>query len=129
MEFVGFILLAFTVLIVSADARGLKQRGASVRPNDWAIFVFLLCGIALPLYIYLRLSKWLPEIERKQHRATLAKNQPIALACPCGRQLRVKSELAGRLIYCPDCKEKIVVPEPEATPATAEVKDFLKSLE
>jgi hypothetical protein len=36
---------------------------------------------------------------------------PIPLSCEqCGRNLRVKDELAGMQIYCPDCKGVLTVP-------------------
>lgn len=36
---------------------------------------------------------------------------PISLSCQtCGRNLRVKDELAGMQIYCPDCKGVLYVP-------------------
>jgi DNA-directed RNA polymerase subunit RPC12/RpoP len=36
---------------------------------------------------------------------------PIPFSCQqCGRNLRVKDELAGMQIYCPDCKGVLVVP-------------------
>ncbi|MHB1424521.1 MAG: hypothetical protein ACYC3I_15225 [Gemmataceae bacterium] len=38
---------------------------------------------------------------------------PIALSCGCGRALRVKDELAGKNIRCPDCKSILTVPAKE----------------
>jgi hypothetical protein len=38
---------------------------------------------------------------------------PIALSCDCGRALRVKDELAGKHIRCPDCKSILTVPVQE----------------
>jgi hypothetical protein len=61
---------------------------------------------------------------------------PIALSCQtCGRELRVKDELAGQEIYCPDCKSILTVPAgsgpvaeysvPEAMPAHTDTEsDF-----
>lgn len=38
---------------------------------------------------------------------------PIPFSCQsCGRNLRVKDELAGNQIYCPDCKSILTVPSP-----------------
>lgn len=34
----------------------------------------------------------------------------IAVECACGKRAKVKDELAGRKIKCPECKEPIVVP-------------------
>lgn len=40
---------------------------------------------------------------------------PISFSCTsCGRALRVKDELAGRQILCPDCQTKLTVPTPES---------------
>jgi hypothetical protein len=36
----------------------------------------------------------------------------IAIACDCGRSLRLKDELAGRKVRCPDCSTAITVPTP-----------------
>jgi hypothetical protein len=38
---------------------------------------------------------------------------PISLGCACGRSLRVKDELAGRRIKCPQCGAVLAVPKPE----------------
>jgi hypothetical protein len=43
---------------------------------------------------------------------------PISLSCDCGRDLRVKDELAGRKIRCPACSGVLAVPRPQ--PATDE---------
>ncbi len=39
---------------------------------------------------------------------------PIALTCDCGRALRVKDELAGKKIRCPECKSTLTVPGKDA---------------
>ena len=41
---------------------------------------------------------------------------PILLTCPCGRSLRLKEELAGRKIVCPQCGTVLTVPPPEPAP-------------
>lgn len=38
---------------------------------------------------------------------------PIELSCDCGKQMRVKDELAGKRIRCPACKEALTVPDAE----------------
>ena len=49
---------------------------------------------------------------------------PIPVTCLCGRSLRIKDELAGKRIRCPDCSNPLVVPEVvEAT--EAEEEDFV----
>jgi hypothetical protein len=37
---------------------------------------------------------------------------PIAVTCECGRAIRVKDELAGKKIRCPECKGVVAVPTP-----------------
>lgn len=37
---------------------------------------------------------------------------PIAIACGCGKTGRVKDELAGKKVRCPECREPITVPRP-----------------
>jgi hypothetical protein len=39
---------------------------------------------------------------------------PITVACECGKQLRVKEELAGKKIRCPGCQAIVVVPAADA---------------
>jgi hypothetical protein len=38
---------------------------------------------------------------------------PIPLQCDCGRSMRVKDELAGRKVKCPQCAAVLTVPQPE----------------
>ena len=38
---------------------------------------------------------------------------PISVACSCGRQFRLKDDLAGKKVRCPDCKSVISVRQPE----------------
>ncbi len=49
---------------------------------------------------------------------------PIPLQCDCGRSLRIKDELAGRKVKCPQCAAVLVVPLPEA-PAEDEAYELL----
>jgi len=37
---------------------------------------------------------------------------PISFQCGCGRTLRVKEELAGRKIRCPQCSSILTAPQP-----------------
>jgi hypothetical protein len=39
---------------------------------------------------------------------------PITVACECGKQLRVKEELAGKKIRCPGCQAIVAVPAADA---------------
>jgi hypothetical protein len=48
---------------------------------------------------------------------------PIAARCRCGRAIRVKDELAGRRIRCPECSEVLRVPVPEAEIAEEDSED------
>ena len=36
---------------------------------------------------------------------------PITFSCECGKTLRVKDDLAGRRVRCPDCQEILTVPD------------------
>ena len=38
---------------------------------------------------------------------------PIPVHCDCGKSMKVKDELAGRKIRCPECKIVVVVPRPQ----------------
>ncbi len=42
---------------------------------------------------------------------------PIAVACKCGKQFKVKDELAGKAVRCPACKSALRIPG--GAPATA----------
>lgn len=35
---------------------------------------------------------------------------PIAVACKCGKKFKVKDELAGKAVRCPDCKSPLKIP-------------------
>ena len=38
---------------------------------------------------------------------------PISITCPaCGKRLKAKDELAGRVLPCPNCKQDVTIPEP-----------------
>src|SRR5947209_19965792 len=39
---------------------------------------------------------------------------PISIQCGCGRTLRVKDELAGRKVRCPECSTILTVPKSDA---------------
>lgn len=55
---------------------------------------------------------------------------PIAVACPCGKKMQVKSELAGKRVRCPACKEPIRIPDaaPAAAPPAAAMGNDLSDL-
>jgi RsiW-degrading membrane proteinase PrsW (M82 family) len=39
---------------------------------------------------------------------------PLSITCPaCGKRLKARDELAGKVLPCPNCKEKVQVPQPE----------------
>jgi hypothetical protein len=50
----------------------------------------------------------------------------INVGCSCGKQLRLKEELAGRKVRCPGCQAVVLVPAP-AAPTAAEETDSLES--
>ena len=39
---------------------------------------------------------------------------PIPLDCDCGRSFRIKEQLAGKKVRCPDCSTVLAVPAPDA---------------
>ena len=54
----------------------------------------------------------------------------ISIACRCGRTLRVKDELGGRRVRCPDCGGTVAVPEwelDEDPEPNTNYRDFLFS--
>jgi hypothetical protein len=42
---------------------------------------------------------------------------PIAFTCACGKQLRVREDLAGKRVKCPGCRALLTAPGPAAGPA------------
>jgi DNA-directed RNA polymerase subunit RPC12/RpoP len=46
---------------------------------------------------------------------------PISFQCGCGRNLRVKDELAGRRVRCPGCSSILAVPKPDIEYDAADV--------
>jgi hypothetical protein len=47
----------------------------------------------------------------------------ISVWCKCGKLLRVKDELAGRKVRCPECQGAVVVPPAVPTKSAAEADD------
>jgi DNA-binding beta-propeller fold protein YncE len=45
---------------------------------------------------------------------------PLIVQCECGKQLRVKEELAGKRIRCPECQGVVAVPAEDIAPAPPE---------
>src|SRR5579871_544532 len=49
---------------------------------------------------------------------------PISLTCKeCGKRLKAREELAGKLLPCPNCGSKVLVPEPDENIASYLLKD------
>jgi glutaredoxin len=46
---------------------------------------------------------------------------PISFPCGCGRTLRVKDDLAGRNVRCPQCSSVLTVPNPDIEYDAADV--------
>ncbi len=44
---------------------------------------------------------------------------PISLSCSCGRAIRARDDLAGRMVKCPECGAVLTVPNPHPEPAPA----------
>jgi hypothetical protein len=42
---------------------------------------------------------------------------PIPVKCKCGKQFAAKDELAGKAVRCPQCKQPLKIPQPQAGPA------------
>lgn len=47
----------------------------------------------------------------------------IAVSCRCGKQLRLKEDLAGKVVVCPSCKNGIKVPDPSREAESAQNAD------
>jgi hypothetical protein len=59
------------------------------------------------------IKKTSPIIAESCTRLPLRNTMPIDLSCDCSRALRVKDELAGKRIRCPQCKSILAVPAKE----------------
>jgi hypothetical protein len=46
---------------------------------------------------------------------------PIPLTCTCGRSLKLRDELAGKKIRCPECAAVLGVPVPKVAPAKEDI--------
>jgi len=57
-EFVGFTISLFAAYWVWQDANRLKRNGAKVTPALWALLVFIIWLVSLPLYWLLRRTAW-----------------------------------------------------------------------
>lgn len=58
LQFLGLAVSLFGAYWVWQDASRLKRNGASVTPAVWAILVFLLWLVTLPIYLLLRRTTW-----------------------------------------------------------------------
>jgi hypothetical protein len=50
----------------------------------------------------------------------------INISCKCGKQMKVKDELAGKAVRCPQCKSPLRIPGPVAATASAPGKSAPK---
>jgi membrane protease YdiL (CAAX protease family)/tetratricopeptide (TPR) repeat protein len=83
----GILVAIVLAGMVNADARRLSDRGARLSPGLWAILVFLVWPIVLPLYLLLRYTLWKAQIETARARAQeLANAYASAAALELARQ-------------------------------------------
>src|SRR5262249_15167147 len=53
---------------------------------------------------------------RPRTPTTLEAAMPFAIACPCGKRMRVRDELAGTKVQCPACRQVLLVPKAAPPP-------------
>ncbi|MEA2602800.1 MAG: hypothetical protein QOF89_3792 [Acidobacteriota bacterium] len=58
IQVAGFFISVFGAWWVGQDANRLKRNGAKVTPGVWAVLVFLLWLVSLPIYLLLRQTLW-----------------------------------------------------------------------
>jgi ribosomal protein S27E len=76
----------------------------------------LLLGLLVPVLLLIALGAWF--YARQRHRAAHGQGPnpappaaPVAVECSgCGKDLKVKAELAGRKVRCPQCGQAVLVP-------------------
>ena len=87
-----------------------EMRAEQEREDLWALLRLLLFGVFLVTAIVAGLAK--KHQQSKRYAAAPAPPKPklIHMTCECGREIRLKPEKAGRLILCPDCRQKLRVP-------------------
>jgi hypothetical protein len=51
-------------------------------------------------------------------RASIHPRGTIPVGCPCGERLRARREHAGRVVRCPTCDGRLLVPLPAALVAS-----------
>jgi membrane protease YdiL (CAAX protease family)/tetratricopeptide (TPR) repeat protein len=59
----GFLLAIVAAVGVYSDAQKLRARGVRLSPGLWAVLVFMLAMLALPLYLILRFTVWQRQID------------------------------------------------------------------
>jgi WD40 repeat protein len=47
---------------------------------------------------------------------------PIAVTCTCGKRYQVADDLAGKLVYCPNCKLSLDIPAPGQAPTVEDIE-------
>jgi hypothetical protein len=60
---IGLVLLAGAAIWTYRDAQSMRQRGATVTPEFWAISVLLALVVALPLYFIFRFAVWQSQLQ------------------------------------------------------------------
>jgi hypothetical protein len=108
------------------DPSGADQ--AKPAERGWLFAGLLVGGV---LTGSLALASWLAARQRRRQRQGLAPAPsgeapsrpdtapaPLTFSCPdCGRKLKVGTELSGRKVRCPHCRQVVLVPSPNASPA------------
>ena len=73
LQFFGLAISLFGAYWVWQDAKRLKRNGANVTPAVWALLVFLLWLVSLPIYLLLRRTTW-----RSHMNSSLEVDHPAA---------------------------------------------------
>src|SRR5262249_4446655 len=85
----GFITAAILALAVLRDANGLRERGVRLMPVLWAILVFCTGGLALVLYLVLRVWAWGGLVNPPSRPLAALAEEPFlfSIECECGRRI------------------------------------------
>jgi hypothetical protein len=115
--------------VVTQQAPVSKQKPVAPDESGWDVTDWLVGGLSVLAVLLVGLNGWLflaqrgrapKEVAPAPARTTPARVEAavvfVSFACPdCGKRLKVKEELAGKKVKCPQCAR--VLPVPERVPA------------
>jgi hypothetical protein len=109
LQFLGVLLALSAAAWLWTDAKSLQRRGVNLMPELWACSGFLLCALAVPLYLLLRFTHWHEQLLALEAERRPAGSEVFLVSCMCGRKRTVSAVCAGVSLPC-SCGGNILVP-------------------